>query len=520
MGWGHFSTVWMCRDSASTSSSSPSYVAMKIQKSASHYREAAFDEIELLGCIQTASKSESFKKECNQTKNSTVGVVLLLDHFEHNGPNGKHVCMIFEMLGENLLKVIKNYDYRGISIPVVQNLTKQICQGLDFLHRHCGIIHTDLKPENILIAISPPPPSALFIKSLIEQQQTTKIITQKKKKKIKNKKKKDTKQSHHNTNNSNSNSNNNVGTGTNTSGNNFNSDSKNISNVEGIGSTELSNEQKKKLKKKMKKKRQKARKSEKNKKGVKGNDENHDLPPVDELHEMTLMEKASEPITYTATTSAAITSTTTTTATITSNLPISLENIGSDDDADDDNIDDDFDEDEIDPNLLKIQNPYPRTSLSPNRSLSPGGKSIQNVKLTPLQQHPWLRQTLLSAINVRAIEFLNQPNDTILTSTKSSTTITNTSPTSKTSTTTLSLRLNESDINRILIPDGIQPSPIHLPGTCGKAQVISPHGDGLGEILGKQLSHIECEAIKIIPIPSDTWIISSTTHWSNIHMVK
>jgi hypothetical protein len=47
-------------------------------------------------------------------------VVQLLDCFDHAGPNGVHVCMVFEMLGCNLLSVIKRYDYRGIPIPVVK----------------------------------------------------------------------------------------------------------------------------------------------------------------------------------------------------------------------------------------------------------------------------------------------------------------------------------------------------------------------------------------------------------------
>merc|ERR1719146_625013 len=44
LGWGHFSTVWLCQDLSNVGV----YVAMKVQKSAPHYTEAAYDEIELL----------------------------------------------------------------------------------------------------------------------------------------------------------------------------------------------------------------------------------------------------------------------------------------------------------------------------------------------------------------------------------------------------------------------------------------------------------------------------------------
>lgn len=169
LGWGHFSTVWMCLDRARVDGS-PQYVAMKVQKSAPHYREAAFDEIELLNCIKKASQSAEYRAELQAADMpvSHKNVVILLDHFEHTGPNGRHVCMVFEMLGENLLSVIKKYDYKGIPIDIVRSYTLQICRGLDFMHRHASIIHTDLKPENILIAEPPPIPPEEFVKALIE----------------------------------------------------------------------------------------------------------------------------------------------------------------------------------------------------------------------------------------------------------------------------------------------------------------------------------------------------------------
>ena len=62
--------------------------------------------------------------------------------------------MAFEVLGKNLLWLIKKYDYRGIPLPVVRRLTKQLLLGLDYMHNVCGIIHTDLKPENVVFALT------------------------------------------------------------------------------------------------------------------------------------------------------------------------------------------------------------------------------------------------------------------------------------------------------------------------------------------------------------------------------
>ncbi|KAI5848143.1 kinase-like domain-containing protein [Tricharina praecox] len=138
LGWGHFSTVWLSRDNECGR-----HVALKVVRSAAHYTETALDEIKLLQRIVTANPDHPGKAH----------VVQLLDSFEHRGPNGLHVCMVFEVLGENLLGLIKRYNHRGIPMPLVKQIAKQVLLGLDYMHRECNIIHTDLKPENVLIEI-------------------------------------------------------------------------------------------------------------------------------------------------------------------------------------------------------------------------------------------------------------------------------------------------------------------------------------------------------------------------------
>ncbi|KAF5747843.1 serine/threonine-protein kinase SRPK isoform X1 [Tripterygium wilfordii] len=134
LGWGHFSTVWLAWDTVHSR-----YVALKVQKSAQHYTEAAMDEITIL---QQIAEGDPDDKKC---------VVKLLDHFKHSGPNGQHVCMVFEYLGDNLLTLIKYTDYHGMPLHLVKEICIRILLGLDYLHRQLSIIHTDLKPENILL---------------------------------------------------------------------------------------------------------------------------------------------------------------------------------------------------------------------------------------------------------------------------------------------------------------------------------------------------------------------------------
>ena len=111
LGWGHFSTVWLCWDFKAIR-----FVALKIVKSAKHYTEAAADEIKLLLCARDGDPQDE-----NRAK-----TVMLLDDFKVTGPNGVHVCMVFEVLGNNLLKLIIKSNYHGIPLQNVKIIVKQV----------------------------------------------------------------------------------------------------------------------------------------------------------------------------------------------------------------------------------------------------------------------------------------------------------------------------------------------------------------------------------------------------------
>ena len=75
-------------------------------------------------------------------------IVSFLDSFTHPGPEN-HICIVFEPLGENLLALIERNKKKGVSLPLVKLIARQVLLGLQYLHDECDLVHTDIKPENI-----------------------------------------------------------------------------------------------------------------------------------------------------------------------------------------------------------------------------------------------------------------------------------------------------------------------------------------------------------------------------------
>ena len=63
-----------------------------------------------------------------------------------------HQCIVFEMLAMNLYELLKNTNFRGVSLSLIRKFARQILKALAYLAQpHIDIIHCDLKPENILL---------------------------------------------------------------------------------------------------------------------------------------------------------------------------------------------------------------------------------------------------------------------------------------------------------------------------------------------------------------------------------
>ena len=82
-----------------------------MQKSAKHYTEAAYDEVQLLTEIRDGEPGAR-----------AATCVQLRDSFEHSGPHGTHVCMVFEVRlvqGSCILSLLADIRQlvRGRAVP-------------------------------------------------------------------------------------------------------------------------------------------------------------------------------------------------------------------------------------------------------------------------------------------------------------------------------------------------------------------------------------------------------------------
>ncbi|ABN66143.2 serine kinase that phosphoryates SR family splicing factors [Scheffersomyces stipitis CBS 6054] len=146
LGWGHFSTVWLAKSRynpglanvsdmpTSLVDTSEYYVAIKFVKSNKNYLEAAEDEIKILKCLNdpiTYGNHLGFKHK--QYFSTTVThpqahpgykhIMTLIDDFQIVGPHGNHICMVFEILGENVLNLIYKYKqfYNNVQSQIKKN---------------------------------------------------------------------------------------------------------------------------------------------------------------------------------------------------------------------------------------------------------------------------------------------------------------------------------------------------------------------------------------------------------------
>lgn len=87
-------------------------------------------------------------------------VIVLRDRFWHEGPNGRHQCMVFDAMGPSAASMVRNFPVSAKKFEsrtryplwIARSILRQTLHGLAYLHSN-GVAHGDLQPGNLLFAI-------------------------------------------------------------------------------------------------------------------------------------------------------------------------------------------------------------------------------------------------------------------------------------------------------------------------------------------------------------------------------
>jgi len=82
----------------------------------------------------------------------TVALLMVVVRLKRHFMFRSHLCLVFELLSYNLYDLLRNTNFRGVSLNLTRKFAQQLCMALMFLASpELNIIHCDLKPENILL---------------------------------------------------------------------------------------------------------------------------------------------------------------------------------------------------------------------------------------------------------------------------------------------------------------------------------------------------------------------------------
>ncbi|OBT85194.1 hypothetical protein VE02_05680 [Pseudogymnoascus sp. 03VT05] len=142
IGYGVYSTVWLARDLQATDVGAREFVALKFLTAEAYGTENDIFERDILKHLKAQDEEQlGYSQICH-----------LIDDFEHKGPNGTHVCLVFELMGETLRSFGAWFSDSMIPNEVMRRFTIQLLLAVHFAHNH-NVIHTDIQPSNIFVKI-------------------------------------------------------------------------------------------------------------------------------------------------------------------------------------------------------------------------------------------------------------------------------------------------------------------------------------------------------------------------------
>jgi len=129
LGKGSFGIVLRCFDHKQRET-----VALKILRNIKRFVQQGTVETRVLELLR------------DRDPQGAMHIVQLKESFRFR----KHLCLSFELLGNDLLEVLRSNNYRGLTVAFAKGAAYQLLTTLKYI-KELKIIHCDIKPENILI---------------------------------------------------------------------------------------------------------------------------------------------------------------------------------------------------------------------------------------------------------------------------------------------------------------------------------------------------------------------------------
>ena len=142
LGYGAFSTVWFCRDLSYVSNQRSWWLKLTAR---SKHRYVAIKV-----CTQSEDSSQQANRELKvyerlvklgSTHPGTSYIRELIDHFELDGPHGRHTCLVQPPMH---LTIHELQSHGTLDEALLRDILIRLLQALDFLHHEAHVIHTGM----------------------------------------------------------------------------------------------------------------------------------------------------------------------------------------------------------------------------------------------------------------------------------------------------------------------------------------------------------------------------------------
>ncbi|KAJ0122612.1 Serine/threonine-protein kinase SKY1 [Diaporthe amygdali] len=138
LGFGGQATVWLVQDTQYSQ-----WASLKIKQS--RISEGPLEQDQEIQALQALEKYYA-----SSDQKAPRCFTRLLTTFQVCGPNGTHNCLVTELVGPSVAKVVRACSLFGETLrpDTVLRASKRVLQGVDFAH-HAGIVHGDVSFGNV-----------------------------------------------------------------------------------------------------------------------------------------------------------------------------------------------------------------------------------------------------------------------------------------------------------------------------------------------------------------------------------